>query len=302
MSPREFVIFAGMCVVWGFHFVVIKVAVGEIPPLLYAALRMSLVALVMAPFLRWRPGRMAPVFAAGACFGAFNYAFMFSGLKLASASAGAVAMELHVVFATLLSVIFLGERIHLPRITGIALAFSGVILIALGQAGDAAGPGAMLGVVLVACGAMVEATGSIIVKKAKGFRPPEFLAWFAVIGAPILWGMTLVIEDGQGAALAAADKPLLIGAVFYSALLSSVFGHTAYYWLIQRLPISIVAPGNLLTTVLAVAFSIVILGDPFTVRFALGGALTLVGVAIVLMRGARSASPVPVLTAEEQKP
>ncbi len=312
MSPREFLIFAGMCTVWGFHFVVIKTAVSEIPPLFYAAIRMSLVALVMSPFLRWRPGRMAPVFIAGACFGALNYAFMFTGLKLANASAGAIAIELHVVFATILSVIFLGERIHLPRMTGIALAFSGVAVIALGKAGDIGGPGAQLGIALVACGALVEATGSIVVKKATGFRPPEFLAWFAVIGTPILWALTFLIEDGQGEAFAAADKPLLIGAVVYSAILASVFGHTAYYWLIQRLPISTLAPSNLLTMVLAVMFSIVILGDPFTVRIALGGALTLAGVGVVLLRGARSASPrpltpapvaapAPVLAAEEHK-
>jgi O-acetylserine/cysteine efflux transporter len=293
LNARELLVLAGMCVVWGFHFVVIKLAVAEIPPIFYAAIRMTLVAAIMAPFLRWRRGLMAPIFFGGVCFGALNYALMFSGLKLASASASAIAIELHVVFATILSVIFLNEKIHLPRIAGITLAFVGVAVIALGKAGGNGGAGASFGVALIACAAFVEATGSIIVKKAQGFRPPEFLAWFAAIGSPLLWLLSFLFEDGQSAALAAADKPMLIGAIVYSAVLASVFGHTAYYWLIKRLPVSTVAPSNLLTTLLAVGFSIAILGDPFTARFALGGLLTLVGVAIVLLRGAKAASPKP---------
>ena len=288
MSAREILVLVGMCLIWGFHFIVIKIAVGELPPIFYAAIRMTLVAAVMAPFLRWRTDRMKPVLAAGLCFGALNYAFMFTGLSYATASAAAIAMELHVPFATILAIIFLNDRIGLPRIIGIVLAFIGVAIIALGKDNGAeAGSNIPLGVALVAAGAFVEAVGAVLVKKAVGFKPHELLAWFAAVGAVGLWLLTGLLETGQGAALVEADRTLVIGAILYSAIGGSILGHSAYYWLLQRLPVSVVSPSVLLTTVIAVFFGVVLLGDPFGPRMIIGGAMVLAGVGVVLLRSRR---------------
>jgi len=290
MSARELTVLLAMCMVWGLHFVVIKTAVGELPPIFYAAVRMTLVAAVMAPFLRWRSGHMVRVLSGGLCLGAMNYAFMFSGLSYATASASAIAIELYVPFATILSMIFLGDKLGWRRAVGIAMAFSGVAIIALGETGrgEADGETRMaLGVGLVAAGAFSEAIGAILVKQSTAFKPHELLAWFAVVGAGGLWLMTAAFESGQAAALSASDKGLVVGAIVYSAVGASIFGHTAYYWLLQRLPVSVVAPSMLLTTTLAVFFSVILLGDPFGPRMAVGGLMTLGGVGFVLYRNAR---------------
>lgn len=288
MSPKELGVLAAMCLVWGFHFVVIKIAVGELPPIFYAAIRMSLVAALMSPFLRWRRGQMRTVLSAGVCFGALNYAFMFTGLDLATASTAAIAMELHVPFATILSIIFLQDKIGWKRIIGIAFAFTGVAIIALGKNADA-GPqtNIPLGVGFVACGAFVEAVGAVLVKKSSGFKPHELLAWFAVMGTVGLWLLTGLFESGQGAALAESDKGLIVGAILYSAIGGSIIGHSAYYWLLQRLPVSVVSPSVLLTTLIAVFFGVVLLDDPFGPRMVIGGAMVLAGVGVVLLRNTR---------------
>ena len=290
MNAREIIILFAMCVVWGLHFVVIKTAVGELPPIYYAAIRMTLVAVLMAPFLRWRPGSMIRVLSGGVCLGALNYALMCTGVSYATASASAIAIELYVPFATILSIIFLGDKLGWRRAFGISLAFAGVAIIALGGHGgeeDAAAETRMaLGVGLVAAGAFSEAVGAILVKQSTAFKPHELLAWFAVVGAAGLWLMTFAFESGQAEAFAASDKGLVIGAIVYSAVGASIFGHTAYYWLLQRLPVSLVAPSMLLTTVMAVFFSVVLLGDPFGPTMIAGGLMTLAGVGFVLFRNA----------------
>jgi O-acetylserine/cysteine efflux transporter len=288
LSAREIGVLVAMCLIWGYHFVVIKTAVAELPPMFYAAIRMTLVALLMAPFLRWRPGQMRAVLAAGVCLGALNYAFLFTGLKYATASAAAIAIELHVPFATILSVIFLKDSVGWRRIVGIALAFAGVAVIALGENGGG-GPetNIPLGVALVASGAFVEAIGAVLVKKSTGFKPFELLAWFAAVGSVGLWALTFTFETGQGADFAASDKWLITGAILYSAIGGSIIGHSAYYWLLQRLPVSVVAPSVLLTMVIAVFFGVVLLGDPFGPRMIIGGLMVLAGVAVVLLRNAR---------------
>lgn len=290
MSTRELCIFAGMCLVWGFHYVVLKTGVTELPPLLYAALRMSVVALFMAPFLRWRPGMMGRVLTAGICLGALNYAFLFNGVKHAPASAAAIAIELYVPFATILSVIFLGEKVGWRRIAGISFAFCGVALVALARDAGSEGDRIGVGVALVACCALVESVGAILVKQAKGFRPQELLAWFAVIGAGFLWGATLVADGPPGPHFAEARPHIVAMTVLYSAIGASIFGHTAYYWLLQRLPVSQVAVSTLLTTLLGVGFSVVFLGERLTTQFLIGGAMVVAGVGFVLLRAAKKKS------------
>ncbi len=290
---------------WGFHYVVVKVAVVEIPPIFYAAMRMTIVAAVLAPFLRWRTGKMKTVLLAALCFGAVNYALLFSGLKLATASASAIANQLYVPFATILSVVFLKESIGWRRIVGITLAFAGVAVIAISRDQAVEGARIGLGVGLVAAATFVEAIGSILVKKAAGFKPWELLAWFGLVGAPLLFAISAAVERDQMASLAAGDKKLIIGAILYSALVSSVFGHTAYYWLIQRRPISEVASSTLLTTFFAVSFSVAILDEPFTLAFVAGGVMTLIGVAIVVLRAPAMApepgAPEAVVIAPEEE-
>ncbi len=288
MGSRELAVFLTMCLVWGFHFVVIKTAVAELPPIYYAAIRMTLVAALLAVFLRWRPGHMVRVLSGGLCLGAVNYALMFNGVKFATASAAAVAMELYVPFATILSIFFLGDKLGWRRAVGIGLAFTGVAIIALGKQDDVGAETRIaLGIGFVSAGAFAEAIGAVLVKKSTAFKPLELLAWFSLVGAAGLWILTFTFETGQLKALAVADKTLIMCAILYSAIGGSIFGHTAYYWLLQRLPVSVVAPSALLTTLLAVFFSVLILGDPFGPPMIIGGLLTLAGVGIVLVRTAR---------------
>jgi O-acetylserine/cysteine efflux transporter len=283
LSPRELAILIGMCIVWGFHYVVLKTGVGVLPPLLYAALRMSLVAVLMSPFLRWRAGRMGEVLLAGICLGALNYAFLFTGVKHATASATAIAIELYVPFATILSIIFLGEQVGWRRTLGIALAFVGVAVVGLSRDPDGQSP-IGIGVVLVAGCALTEAFAAILVKRIRGFKAYELLAWFGLIGAIGLWPTALLVEPHAMQALRRVDPATAFSVVAYSAIGASIIGHTAYYWLLQRLPVSLVAPSTLLTTLLGVAFSVAFLGERVTPPFLAGGFIALIGVAIVLFR------------------
>lgn len=306
MSARELIILLAMCVVWGFHYVVIKVAITEIPPIFYAAMRMTLVAACLAPFLRWRPGKMKFVLLAALCFGAFNYVFLFTGVSLASASASAIANQLYVPFAAILSVVFLKETIGWRRLVGISLAFAGVAIIVSGR--DAAPDGVRIGigVGLVAMATLIEATGSILVKKATGFKPWELLAWFGTVGAAFLWAITAVFERDQFAKLAASDHTIIVSAILYSSVLASIVGHTTYYWLLQRRPVSEVASSSLLTTFLAVLFSIVTLGEPLTATIMIGGVMTLIGVGVVVLRAPATApepgAPEAVVIKAEERP
>lgn len=285
MSIKEFSVLVMICVIWGLHFIVIKVTVGETAdPLFYAAVRMSLVSLVLFPFLKWHSGVMSLILIGGLGYGALNYAFMFPALGMTTASAAAVTIELYVPFSILLSMIVFGDRIGPLKTLGVILALAGVVIIGLSKPSEAAGPLFVTGIVLMAGAALSEAIGAISVKKVTGIGPFHLLAWFAVIGTVVLWPLSWFLEDGQTEAFNPENRLNFGLALLYSAGLVSIVAHASYYWLLQRLPIYVVASSGLITTVIAVIFSAILLGETLTLAQVFGGLTTLFGVTLILWR------------------
>jgi len=291
MSLREFCVLMLVCIIWGLHFTVMKFTIVDmgVPPLFYAALRISGLAVILLPFLRWHSGQMKAVLIGGLGFGALNYAFMFPAMQLTTASAAAVTIELYMPFSIILSVLILGERIGPWRVSGAALAFIGVVLIGLGTPSEAAGQGFALGIALMACGAMAEAVGAISVKSVKSVNPVQLLAWFGVIGSIVLWPLSLILETGQMSAFAPDTRVNFGLALIYSVLLVSLVAHGSYYWLLQRLPIHTVAPSGLMTTLIGVTAGVLILKETPTTILFLGAFITLSGISIILWRNKRQA-------------
>jgi len=297
MSIREFIVLFVVCLIWGLHFIVMKVTIGGASdPLFYAALRMSLVAILMLPWLKWHKGLMLPIFGAGLGYGALNYAFMFPALGMTTASAAAITIELYVPFSIILSVLVFKDKIGLYKFTGIILAFIGVIIIATAKPDETAGPYFLLGIILMVGAAMSEAVGAILVKFVKDVGPLQLLSWFAVIGSCVLWPLSLFLEDNQLSAFAPENRRTFLLALAYSTLLVSIVAHGSYYWLLQRLPIYIVSSTGLMTTVIAVIGSALILGEALTPNLMLGGAVTLGGIGLILVRKKSTAdNPLPTL-------
>jgi O-acetylserine/cysteine efflux transporter len=145
------------------------------------------------------------------------------------------------------------------------------------------------GLLLVVVAALVGAIGLVAVKRVRDLEPLELQAWLAWGSLPILLPLSLVLEDGQLASLGTAGLAGW-GALLYSALLSSLVAHTAYFALIRRYPVTSIAPVTVLTPLFSVLFSVMLLGDVLDARMMLGGALTLSGVTVIVVRERKAAA------------
>jgi O-acetylserine/cysteine efflux transporter len=281
LAPRDLGFLLLINLIWGFNLIASKVGVGHFPPVCFTALRFSLLAACLVPFLRWHRGRMLQLFVAAALSGGVQFALLFTGIRLTpNVGSVAIASQLGVPFTTLLSVLFLGEVIHWRRRLGIALAFAGVAVIAV--QGEVFTYRA--GLALVVGSALAGSLGIVAVKRlGETFRPLELQAWFAVSGLPVLWLLTLWLEAGQGAAVRSAGA-LDWSALAFTVVASSLVAHTGYYWLISRYPVSAVSPLTTLSPVFSVVLGVLLLGDAVTPRLVVGGVLTLVGVTIIARR------------------
>jgi O-acetylserine/cysteine efflux transporter len=283
VAPRHLVYLLIITLIWGMNLVVSKVGVSEIPPLLFTTLRFAVLAVLTVPFLRVVRGKMGAMVVAALLSGGLNFALMFGGLALAqNVSSVAIAGQLGVPITTMLSVALLGETVRWRRWTGIALSFAGVLVMGLDPLVFAYWPS----LVMVIASAFVGSLGLIAVKRLTEFKPLEMQAWFSWISLPLLAVLTLYVNRPGFADLGAISMKAW-GAVAFTAILGSLVAHTGFYHLVQRYPVTSVAPLTVLSPVFSVIFGVTLLGDQLTPRILAGGSLTLLGVLIITLREKR---------------
>jgi O-acetylserine/cysteine efflux transporter len=131
LKPAHALLAILVTAVWGFNFVVIKVGVAHVPPLLLTGLRF-LFAAVPAVFFIKRPGASWRwVVGYGIFIGVLQFGLLFVSIRLGmTAALASVVMQLQVFFTTGFAAVLLGERSKPVQIIGAAIAFSGMGVIA----------------------------------------------------------------------------------------------------------------------------------------------------------------------------
>jgi drug/metabolite transporter (DMT)-like permease len=281
MSLRDFALLVFVCLLWATNNIVSKYVVAYLhaPPLFYAAVRFLIVAAAVFPWLRNPPRPLWRLLLIAVCMGAGSFAFMFIALKTASPSSAAIVSQLMVPTTTFLSFMLLGERLNRRRLLGISLTLVGALAVMWDPHGLTLSGGLAFVLVSVVLGSL----GSVLMKQMDGVKPLQFQAWVGLASAVVLVPLTLIFEPGG------VETGLAIGwrfwaAVIFSALVVSVFGHTAYYWLIQRYEANLISPLTLMTPLATIGLGVVITHDPFDARMAFGAAVALAGVLIIAMR------------------
>lgn len=281
MALRDFALLVLVCMLWAANNIVSKYVVAYLhaPPLFYAAVRFAIVAVAVFPWLRSPPRPIWRLLVVAVCMGAGSFAFMFVALKTASPSSAAIVSQLMVPTTTLLSFLILGERLSPRRLVGIGLTLAGALAVMWDPGGfDFSG-----GLAFVLVSVVMGSLGAVLMKQMQGVKPLQFQAWVGLASAVALTPLSLVFEPG------AVETGFSIGwrfwaAVVFSALVVSVFGHTAYYFLIQRYEANLISPLTLMTPLATIGLGVAITHDPFDARMALGAAVALAGVLIIAMR------------------
>lgn len=280
MSFRSLLVMTFCNVVWALNVVVSKLAVDDLgaPPLFYALLRSVLVALALFPMLKPVPKDLWKVLLVGLAISGGSFSLLFMGLQTASPSATGVVSLTGAPMTVLFAIIFLGERIRWRRGLGIALAFGGVFFAIAGDSHM----DASVGLLLVFLAAVVGALGAVFVKRLE-LPSINLQAWAAVASIAVLIPLSAVLESGQASAFDEAPLELL-ACVLFAGIVVSVCAHTAYFRLLQQHDANQIVPLTLMTPILTIAFGAWLTGDAIGGRLLVGGAIALMGVAIIVLR------------------
>ena len=268
-------------VIWGFNFAVAKFGLREFSPMFLMCLRFAGVAVVLLPFVRVPWGQMKEIFILSVLLGSLHFPLMFTGLTGVDAATASIAIQLQVPFSSILAAILYRDKLGWKRGLGMAISFAGVIVIA----GE---PRALdntfyLGLVIVA--ALVFSIVNIQIKRIGDINGFTLNGWMAVMAAPQLLVATLVMETGQWEQLQSATW-LGWSSIAYMAVMVTIVSYLMWYPLVRKYPVNQTMPWTLLAPVFGVLSGIVVLGEPMTPAMVIGGALTLVGVAVIVIRKA----------------
>lgn len=283
IAPRHLLLLVLMNLVWGLNLIASKIGVAQLPPILFTALRFGSLALFLLPLLKIHRGQMGNLFLAAMLTGPAAFSLLFLGVYYAEdAATVAIASQMSVPISTLLSIWLLGETIRWRRTLGIALAFGGMLIISF----DPRVFAYWEGLALVVASTFFAALGLIFVKRLNNIKALELQAWIAVAGGSMLMLLSLLFEQGQWEAIQSADWRAW-AALAFTAVMSSLLAHTAWYYLVSKYPVTSLSPITLLSPLFGIFFGVTLLDDQLTARMLVGGAVTLIGVFIVVMREKR---------------
>lgn len=287
MTFRDFGFLVLICVLWALNTVLSKVVITQmgVPPMSYALVRFALVALIVFPWLLPMPKPRLRLLLVALLMGGGNFVLLFLGLQTASPSGVAIVSQLGVPMTTILSVMILGETIRWRRGIGIILTFIGAMTVIW----DPTGVPISTGLLLIAGAAFLGSLGAVLMKQMDGIKPLQFQAWVGASSILPLLLVTALFEHNQVKLMIDAGWPFL-GALVFSALAVSVWGHTAYFGLIQKYEANLIAPLTLMTPLFTIGLGVLLTNDHFDLRMAIGSAIALFGVLIIALRPNRMLS------------
>ena len=267
--------------VWGTNFVVIKQALGHLPPLTLAALRFAFAFLPFALFFKRPEVSWANLAAYGVLIGAGQFGLLFTAMRSdITPGLASLVVQVQVFFTIALSMRLTGERVAPYQIVAMALAAGGLGTIALHTDGSAT----PLGLMLVVGAALCWALGNMTARAAGSVNMLAYVVWSSAFAVPPLLALALVTEGWprMAAGIAAADSKTW-AAVIWQSVGNTMFGYAAWGWLLHRHPAASVTPLALLVPVFGLGASAVLLGEPLQPWKLAAFALVMAGLSLGLL-------------------
>ena len=269
--------------VWGTNFVVVKHALGDLPPLTLGALRFTAVFLPAALFLKRPRVAWRNLAAYGMLIGAGQFGALFIALRHdVSPGLASLLMQQQVFLTIGLAMLIDRERVARAQIVALIFAVAGIAVILTHTDGSVT----VLGYVLTVVAASGWAGGNMVAKSAGRIDMLPYVVWSSLFAVPPLFVMALVFEGptAMAAGIVRADAGTW-AAVAWQAVGNAMFGYSVWGWLLARYPAATVAPLALLIPVFGMASSALLLGEPLFWWKLTGAGLVIGGLAIGIVGG-----------------
>ncbi len=281
MQPRHIALAFFVALFWGFTFVVIAVALEDVPPLLLGAARFLLAGLpclfLPRPAMRWRA-----LFAVAMALYVGQFSLLFTAMSIGMpAGLASIGLQIQVFLTILFAALIIGERPNARQASGGAVALLGLVLIAttIGTNGVT-----LAGFLLLMCAASCWAVGNILLRRAGSVDMLAVVSWASLLAAGPLFLMSLIFEGPERMVDAVTHATwLTAGAIACLSFIGTTFGYGAWAHLMRIYPPAVAAPFALLVPVFGTLLAALFLGETFGYVRLFGMVLILAGLGVVVL-------------------
>lgn len=279
MSRRAWALFIAMSALWGLPYLLIKIAVADLQPMLLVFVRLALAAIVLLPVAiaagslkgirqRWR--RLVLIAVVGIVV---PFVLIAYGELHITSSLAALLIASDPLFVVLVALPFdRSERPSGARLIGLLLGFVGVaVLLGLDVGGDALG---VVGGALIILASVCYATSAVLVKGLKGMP---------MLGSATLTVGLAAIILAPAAAFnlpSSLPGPNTIVTMLALGLVCTALAYVLYYSLIAEAGAARASIITYVNPAVAVLMGVLVLGEPFTTGTLVGFGLIIVGCAL----------------------
>lgn len=267
--------------VWGTNFVVIKIALAHLPPLLLATLRFVFVFFPLAFFLKRPAVPWANLAAYGVLIGAGQFGLLFLAMKSnITPGLASLIVQTQIFFTIALSMRLTGEHVRAFQLAALAIATAGLAIIFMRTDGSAT----PLGIGLVLMAALSWSGGNLVARTGKPDNMLAYVVWAGLFSVPPLLAFSLLFEGWPAIARGvAAAGTATWAAVLWQSVGNTMFGYAVWGWLLARYPASVVTPLALLVPVFGMGASAVVLHEAMPAWKLTATGLVMTGLALNLL-------------------
>lgn len=276
--------FACIYFIWGSTYLAIRYAVETIPPLFVASFRHLIAGALLFGWCWWRglrPTRqqwLASI-VLGALFFLIGHGTLHWGQQTLPSGVAALLIATEPIFVAIILTATRRTRISLTLLIGLLLGLFGVALI---MAADLqTGRSQMLSSVAVLIGTVSWAIGMVYSRSA-ALHPDDSMAaaMSLLAGAVMLFLAGTVTGEAAKFDLALVSVKSL-AALGYLAIAGSLVAYSAYFWLLNRFPPTLIATHTYVNPVVALVLGWSIAGEVLTPRFLFGGVVVIAAIVLV---------------------
>ena len=282
MNRRDIGVGFIVVILWGLNFNAIKLGLGNVPPLLLAAIRFVVVCLPAIFFLPRPPIAWHWLIGLGLTLNVGQFSFLFWGIKMGmSAGLASLVHQSQAFFTLLFAALFIKERLYWNNLLGLVISGGGMIIIAYWQGSSMT----TISLWLTLIGAASWGAGNVIMRRAiEGVPPFSMLSLVVWAGAVAILPLGLLSIGIEGfAAWKEAWYSInitTIASLAYLVYFSTLCGYGLWGKLLFKYPASVVSPLALLVPVIGMSSAALLFEEKFSSQQILGALFVMLGLVV----------------------
>ena len=279
-------ILTGLCMLWGFNAVAIKVSNVGIAPVFSAGLRSVIAVVALAVWMKVKkiplfPSNLLDGLVVGVLFGT-EFACLYASLLYTTASSAWILLYATPFFHALGAHFFLeGDRLTVHKTTGLFLAFIGIIVLLSKHLGVPSWIG-LVGDLLAFAAAALWALTTIYIKRRLVGTVSYYHTLFyqTVFSIPILFFISLLLKETPIIDVSC----LIVLSIAFQGIVVAFVSYLLWFYLVHAYPVSRLSAFTFLTPVFAIISCVAFLHEPLTWKLVVSLILVSLGIYVVNMK------------------